>query len=142
MPTGATSSKKTATAASPSHAAAPPPTSATPSGGERGLAALAYWGPLVVVPLVVRKKGRFLSYHTRQGLYLFGTAVATVVLTLGLLFLFDQTMGRNSPPFLVLSVILLLEMIVYVVMVVSLTVASLRSRMPMLPLLGDLAGES
>jgi uncharacterized membrane protein len=111
------------------------------SGSDRGLGALAYWGPLVVLPLVMRKKSRFLSYHTRQGMYLFGTAVATVLLTLGVLFLFDQTTGRTSPPFLIFSVVLLLEMVLYGILVVVLTIQSLRSRMPMLPLLGDLAGE-
>src|SRR5688500_1179751 len=114
---------------------------APPSGGERTLGALAYWGPFVIVPLVVRKKSRFLSYHTRQGLYLFGTAVAAVLVTLALLFLFDQTSGRNSPFFLLFSVVLLLEMVAYGILVVTLTIQALRSRMTMLPLLGDLAGE-
>lgn len=106
------------------------------------MGALAYWGPFVILPLVLRKKNRFLAYHTRQGLYLFGAAVAMFLVTLALLYLFDQTTGRDSPPFLVLSVILLLEMVIYGVLVIALTVQSLRSRMPMLPLLGDLAGES
>lgn len=111
------------------------------SGGDRGLGALAYWGPLVIAPLVKRKKTRFLAFHTRQGLYLFGAAVAAVLVTLALLFLFDQTSGRDSPFFLVFSVILLLEMVAYAILVVTLSLQALRSRMAMLPLLGDLAGE-
>ncbi len=115
--------------------------SATPSGGEKTLAALAYWGPFVIVPLAMRKKSRFLAYHTRQGLFLFGTAVAAVLVTLALLFLFDQTSGRTSPFFLFFSVVLLLETVAYSILVIALTIQSFRSRMTMLPLLGDLAGE-
>ncbi|HEX9816004.1 MAG TPA: hypothetical protein VGB18_03400, partial [Candidatus Thermoplasmatota archaeon] len=73
--------------------------------------------------------------------FLFGTAVAAVLVTLALLFLFDQTSGRNSPFFLFFSVVLLLETVAYAIVVIALTIQSMRSRMTMLPLLGDLAGE-
>ena len=122
-------------------AAAPVEPVAPASGGDRSLGALAYVGPLVIAPLVKRKKTRFLAFHTRQGLYLFGSAVALVLVTLGVLFLFDQTSGRNSPFFLFFSVVLLLEMVVYGILVIALAIQASRSRMTMLPLLGDLAGE-
>jgi uncharacterized membrane protein len=118
------------------------PPAATPSSGQRLLAACAYWGPLVIVPLIAPKKSRFVAFHTRQGVYVFATAVAAFLVTLGLLFAVDRTAGDESPLFLVLSVVLLLEMVVYGVLVLVLTWHTLHSRMTMLPLLGDLAGES
>lgn len=129
----------------------PAPTPATPrpipaakptTSGQRALAALAYIGPLVVIPVLVRKKERFLAYHTRQGLYLFAGFVAAFLLTFGLLYLFYDRVLDIRPVFSVLSVILFLELVAYAGVVLYLAVQSGRGQMPMLPLLGDLAGES
>lgn len=112
-----------------------------PSSGHRALAAFAYLGPFVVIPLLVRKKPRFLAYHTRQGLYLFAAFIAAFLLTFGLLYLFWDKALDIRPVFSVLSVVLFLELAAYVGIVVYLAVQSGRGQMPMLPLLGDLAGE-
>jgi uncharacterized membrane protein/ribosomal protein L40E len=37
----------------------------------RGMAALCYFGPLFVIPLVTRRSSRFVRYHANQGLVLF-----------------------------------------------------------------------
>ena len=115
--------------------------SGSPSASERTLGAVAYVGPLIVVPMLVRKKSRFLSYHTRQGLYLFGTAASVFLVTIGLLYVFQKVVP-TAPVFLFLSVLLLLEFIAYGAVVLALAVSAARGLMPMLPLLGDLAGES
>lgn len=114
--------------------------SQSPSGGERTLGALAYWGPLVFVPLLLRRKARFVAYHTRQGLYLFAVAVAAFLVTLGLLYVFQRPVPVEAV-FLILSVVLLLETVAYGVVVLFLSVGAARGKMPMLPLIGDLAGE-
>jgi hypothetical protein len=109
------------------------------TGSERGLAALAYIGPLILVPLLTRGKKRFLLYHTRQGLYWFALSILAFLMTLGVLFLLQKAKSGNV--FLIFSVLLLLEVIGYCVISFALAYSAGRGRMPMLPLLGDLAGE-
>lgn len=129
------------------------PAQATPSPGvipvpdaskrtRRVLAGLAYLGPLVLVPLFVRKKDRFLAYHTRQGLYLFATAATLLVLMLFILYAFWTPALDLPQVFRVLSVIWGLAFLGYVALSLFLAVQSVRGRMTMLPLLGDLAGEN
>ena len=54
-------------------------------------AMLAYFGPLCLIPLFVKKKNRFAAFHTRQGLVLFiaeiGGAISTLIPALGPLIL-------------------------------------------------------
>lgn len=115
-------------------------TEAAPSGAERTIGALAYVGPFVLVTILRRKKSRFLLYHARQGLYLFAIAIAFLAITLGLLYVFQRPL-KATVVFLILSVVLLLELIVYAITMLGLVIAAARGRMPMLPVLGDLAGE-
>lgn len=106
------------------------------------LAVFSYLGPFVVVPILVRRKQRFLSYHTRQGLYLFVLFVAAFLLTFLPVYLMRGTGLEDSVVFVLFSVLLLLELGTYTVMTLYLAYSGGRGRMPMLPLLGDLAGEN
>jgi uncharacterized membrane protein len=108
--------------------------------GERFFALLAYVGPLVVIPLLMRSRKRFLRYHARQGMYLFGVFVAALILTLALLFLFKGPVAQEFV-FLFLSVVLLLEFILYVATSLFLAYRAAQGSMPMIPVLGDMAGE-
>ena len=101
----------------------------------------AYLGPLVVVPLLTRKKQRFLFYHTRQGAYFFVLFLAMFILTFVPLLLMRGSL-EQSFLFRVFSVLLLLELALYVIVSVTMVVQTARGRMPMLPLLGDMAGEA
>lgn len=103
---------------------------------------MAYLGPFVVIPVLVRRKPRFLAYHTRQALYLFAAFIAAFLLTIALLYLFWDKALDIRPLFRVLAVVLFLELAAYVGVVAYLAIQSGRGQMPMLPLLGDLAGET
>ena len=94
-----------------------------------------------MVPLFVKRKSRFLYFHTRQGLYLFVLFLTAFLVTLGLLYLFDQRALGVRPVFQLLAVLMLLELAAYALTTLVLALAAARSRMPMLPFLGDLAGE-
>jgi uncharacterized membrane protein len=61
--------------------ASPPPAPTQGSGGNTGMAILAYIGILVVIPLVSdAKNDPFVKFHIKQGLVLFiGEVVATVI---------------------------------------------------------------
>lgn len=109
---------------------------------ERILAAFSYLGPFVVVPLLVRRKQRFLAYHTRQGLYLFVLFLAAFILTFAPVYLMRGTGLEESALFVLFSVLLLLELGTYGVVSLFLAYSGGRGRMPMLPLLGDMAGEN
>jgi len=111
------------------------------SGGDRTLSLLAYLGPFVVVPLLMRKKGRFLFFHTRQGLYFFVLFLAAFILTFVPILLMRGTSLETTFVFVVCSVLLLLELTVYVIVSLAMMVQSARGQMPMLPLLGEMAGE-
>lgn len=108
---------------------------------DRVLSALAYVGPLVIVPLLMRRKARFVRYHTRQAIYVFVVFVVAFLLTLGLLYLFSDRLLDVAAAFNVLAVLFLLEIVAYVLGVVFLVVQASRARMPMVPLLGELSGE-
>ncbi len=109
--------------------------------GDRVLSALAYLGPLVIVPLLVRRKARFVRYHTRQGMYLFVVYVVSFLLTLGLLYAFSDQVLDLQVAFNVLAVLFLLELVVYLAGIIYLAVQASRARMPMVPVLGELSGE-
>lgn len=109
--------------------------------GDRVVSTLAYIGPLVIIPLLMRRKARFVRYHTRQGMYLFVVYVVAFLLTLGLLYLFSDRLLDVEAAFNVLAVLFLLELVVYVLGIAYLAVQASRARMPMVPVLGELSGE-
>ncbi|MBI2077435.1 MAG: hypothetical protein HYT80_03560 [Euryarchaeota archaeon] len=113
-----------------------------PGAGERAFSVLAYLGPLVVVPLLKRKKPRFVFYHTRQGAYFFVLFLAAFILTFVPVLLMKDTRFDPSFLFTLFSVLLLLELTIYVILSLTLVVQAARGRMPMLPLLGEMAGEA
>lgn len=114
------------------------------SGGDRFRAFLAYLPvvgilALVFVLLVFRPQSRFLLFHTRQGLYLFSTALVAMLVLLGLFYVSDKAqMDLLSRVF---AVMVAMVFIAYVVAALLLAGASLQKRMTMLPVLGELAGE-
>jgi uncharacterized membrane protein len=107
---------------------------------DRLLGCLAYLGPLVVVPLLVPKRHRFLFFHTRQGLYLFATWLVLMIPLLGLFYLFNDV---NPVDVLkrVLAVLVALVTIVYAVTSLVLAAATIGQKMLMVPVLGEFAGE-
>lgn len=109
--------------------------------GDRVLSVMAYVGPLVIVPLLIRRKARFVRYHTRQGMYLFVVYVVAFLLTLGLLYVFSDRLLDVTVAFNVLAVLFLLEIVAYVAGILYLAVQASRARMPMVPVIGELSGE-
>ena len=107
------------------------------------LAALAYVPLLVIIPLFVPRKQRFLLYHTRQGLYVFGVFMLLFALTLALAYPILQTKAIQAPTWVgqTLAVMLLFEFVAYCATVLWMVASTLRRRMVMLPVLGEFAGE-
>jgi uncharacterized membrane protein len=108
---------------------------------ERTLAVFAYLGPLLLVPLLVRNKIRYLAYHTRQGIYLFAVFVILMSVSLSLLYVVGPRQLDLKIVFNFLAVLFLLEALLYVGTTLYLAVQAGRARMPMLPVLGEMAGE-
>ena len=53
----------------------------TPADNSTLLGILAYLGPLVVVAHLMGKDDQFVTFHTKQGMVLFGIELSTYVLT-------------------------------------------------------------
>jgi uncharacterized membrane protein len=107
------------------------------------LALLSYLPVLFLVPLLFRRRSRFVVYHSRQGLYLFTVWLALMLVFVGLFTLFTVALDwEQSNLFVVtLAVLTTLTLAGYVLAVIWMEVTVLQKRMVMLPVLGDLAGE-
>lgn len=106
------------------------------------LALLAYVPLLFLVPLMARRRSRFLVYHARQGLYLFSVFFVLFVV-FATLFHFLVQKKAFDPAFVVqtLAVLIVMTLLGYVLAVVVMLWTVAQKKMVMLPVLGDLAGE-
>lgn len=110
------------------------------TGADVGLGILAYLPILNLIPLLKRKKNRFVLFHARQGLYLFNTFIVLFVVLMGVYAAFHWGMPNDFVERLV-AVLLLFSVIVYGVLEVLMIGAVVQKRLKMLPVLGEFAGE-
>lgn len=112
-------------------------------GGDVFLAMLAYLPLVFLVPLMARRRSRFVLFHARQGLYAFSVFLVLFVIFAGLFALSTLTLGWTEDHVVVktLAVLVLLVAASYVVTTLWMLVAVAQKRMPMLPVLGEMAGE-
>jgi uncharacterized membrane protein len=104
---------------------------------------LAYVPVLFLVPLIARRRSRFVLYHARQGLYAFSVFLVLFVVFAGLFGLTTITLRWDEGNVAVkaLAVLTVLTVSTYVVTTLWMMVSVLQKKMVMLPVLGEMAGE-
>jgi amino acid transporter len=111
-----------------------------PTKGEVTLSVFAYVPFLFLIPLAARHKGRFLLYHTRQGLYLFSVFLVVLIVVLTLFYVFHNV-AKVAILDKLFAVLVLVDVAGYVLLAILMAGSVMAKKMVMLPVLGELAGE-
>lgn len=69
------------------------------------MASLAYLGPLVLVPLLTKRENKFVMFHVRQGLVLFGIELVLMFITMMSFGILAPITGLINLGLIVLSII-------------------------------------
>jgi len=112
-------------------------------GSDVWLAFLAYLPVLFLIPLIARRRSRFVLYHARQGLYVFSVFLVLLVVFTGLFGLATITLKWSESNVVVkaLAVLMLLTFATYLLTILWMIVSVAQKKMTMLPVLGEMAGE-
>lgn len=112
-------------------------------GSDVMLALLAYLPVLFLVPLIARRRSRFVLYHARQGLYVFSVFLVLFVLFAGLFGLFTITLRWDEGNVVVktLAVLTVMTVATYLMTTLWMVFSVAQKKMAMLPVLGEMAGE-